>query len=420
MHKIKTGLLVLLTITGKLMIAQNIKDETVEYHFTKLPLTPLPGTIQNYQSSIFATYEAENQKKKDAYEAEKKVAQAELSKEQAAYPAKVKAADDQYNIELEAWKKKSFGEKVVEKQVLGENTNKPVKQVPPEPSMRYVPEPILQTSYDYPVVAKTYLILDGYSNKPENAVKIEVTMYGFDYTEPRQISEQKNVTSYANGQTSTNAVMYYHNEFSYRHTMSVKVSTPDGKELFNLTPQELNTYKIYKTPESVTPVPLNAELLVKTNEAKILQDNLTLINNLVNDKIGYKQTARKTELYYVKSKDDTYKDLLIAFNDASAGLKILIDDPATAKAKLQGAAQAWNTALQESDVKNKKARIDKDVTIAVCFNLLECYFALGDSVNADKIIAQLNGIDMSSSKRKDKEDYEALFNDLKKRVAVNK
>jgi hypothetical protein len=202
--------------------------------------------------------------------------------------------------------------------------------------------------------------------------------------------------------------------------MSVKVTLPDGKELFNLTPQELNTYKIYKTPESTTPAPLNPELLIKTNEAKILQDNLTLINNLVNDKIGYKQTLRRTELYYVKSKDDTYKDLLVAFNDASAGLKILIDDPATAKAKLQSAAQAWNTALQESDVKNKKARIDKDVTIAICFNLLECYFALGDSANADKIVAQLNGIDMSSSKRKDKEDYEALFNDLKKRVAVNK
>ena len=34
-------------------------------------------------------------------------------------------------------------------------------------------------------------------------------MYGFDYTEPRQLSEQKNVASYANGQTSTSAANYY-------------------------------------------------------------------------------------------------------------------------------------------------------------------------------------------------------------------
>jgi len=202
--------------------------------------------------------------------------------------------------------------------------------------------------------------------------------------------------------------------------MSVKVTLPDGKELFSLTPQELNTYKIYKSPESTTPAALNPQMLIKTNEEKTFQNNLILINDLVNDRIGYKRTLRKVELYYVKSKDDTYTDLLVAFNDASAGLKLLIDDPRGATPKLTSALQAWNKALLESDPKNKKARIDKDVTIAICFNMLECYFALGDSGNAQKIIAQLNTIDLSSSKRKQKDEYEALFNDMKKRVSVSK
>jgi hypothetical protein len=43
--------------------AQNIKDETVEYRYIKLPLSPLPSAIKNYQSSIFAPYEEENKKK---------------------------------------------------------------------------------------------------------------------------------------------------------------------------------------------------------------------------------------------------------------------------------------------------------------------------------------------------------------------
>ena len=419
MHKIKITLLLLATFTFNLGIAQNIKDETIEYRYIKLPLTPLPASIQNYQSSITPTFAAENQKKTEAYEAEKKVAEAEFQREKDAYPGRVKAAEDKYATEMEAWKKKSFGEKVVEKEVLGEN-NKPVKNLPSPPYLRYVEPPQLQTAYDYPVVASTYLVLDGYNNKPENAVKIDVTIYGFDYTEPRQISEQKNVTSYANGSTSTSAVNYYHNEFSYRHTMSVKVTLPDGKELFSLTPQELNTYKIYKSPESTTPAALNPQMLIKTNEEKTFQNNLILINDLVNDRIGYKRTLRKVELYYVKSKDDTYTDLLVAFNDASAGLKLLIDDPRGATPKLTSALQAWNKALLESDPKNKKARIDKDVTIAICFNMLECYFALGDSGNAQKIIAQLNTIDLSSSKRKQKDEYEALFNDMKKRVSVSK
>lgn len=419
MTKLKTFLLIAITLNFNLLFSQNIKDEVVEYRFIKLPLNPLPASIKNYQSSIFANYEADNQKKKEKYEAEKKIADDNFEKEKAAYPAKVKAAEDKYNQEMEEWKKKSFGEKVVEKQILGEN-NKPVKQIPSPPYPMSVRLPDLKTTYDYPVVASTYLVLDGFSNKPDNAVKIDVILYGYDYTEPRQLSEQKSVTSYANGQTQTGNVTYYHNEFSYRHTMSVKVTMPDGKELFNVTPQELNTYKIYKSPETTTPAQFNPQMLVKTYEEKILQDNLNLINNLVNDKIGYKRVTRKVELSFVKSKDETYQDLLIAYNDASAGLKILIDDETNSKSKLDNAIQLWNKALLESDIKNKKARIDKDVTLAIYYNLLECYFATNDVANAEKTIASLNTMDLSSSKRKLKEDYEALINDLKKRISNNK
>ena len=332
MTKLKIILLTFIILNCHFTFAQNIKDEDVEYNYIKLPLNPLPGSIKNYQSSIFANYEEENKIKKAKYEAEKKIADDNYDKEKAVYPSKVKAAEDKFNREMEEWKKKSLGEKVLEKQVLGEN-NKPVKQIPSPPYPISVQLPDLKTSYDYPVVAKTYLILDGFTDKPDNAVKIDVILYGYDYTEPRQLSEQKTVASYANGQTQSNNVTYYHNEFSYRHTMSVKVTTPEGKELFNISPQELNTYKIYKSPETATPAPFNPQMLVKTYEEKILQENLIIINNIVNDKIGYKRVKRKIELSFVKSKDETYQDLLIAYNDASAGLKILIDDEINAKKK---------------------------------------------------------------------------------------
>jgi hypothetical protein len=415
----KICLAFLLLAVPALLPAQNIKDETTEYSYTKLPMQPLDRSVKNYQATIIATYEEDNAKKKAAYEAEKKAAEADYQKEKDAYPAKVKAAETKYNNELAEWNKKSLGEKVVEKNVLGEN-NKPVKQVPPEPQERYVQKPELRTSYDYPMIASTYLKLGGFENKAENAVKILVTLYGYDYTQPRQMTVQKNITSYANGTSSTTPVTYYYTEFSYRHPMSVTVTAPDGKVIMTVTPQELNTYTIYKTPETDKPSPINPEMLVKTYEEKVLQANLGFINDLVNDKIGYPRTLRKADLHYVKSKDDTYKDLLTAFNDASSGLKLLLDDASTAKAKLASACQVWNAALQESDPKNKKARIDKGVTIAVCFNLLEGYFALGSTPEADKVLATLNTLDLSYNDRKLKEDYEALFNDFKKRVQANK
>lgn len=399
--------------------AQNVKTEDLEYRYVKLPLTPLPNTIKSYQSSIFAAYEAENQIKKDKYDAEVKAAEAEYQREMQAYPAKVKAAEDKYAAELAEYEKKSLAEKVVEKQLLNEN-NKPVKQIPSAPYKKSVALPILKTSYDYPAVASTYLILDGYANSPENAVKIEVTLYGFDYTQPRQLTEQKNIVSSANGTSTTKQVPYYHVEFTYRHTMSVKVTGPDGKEIFFLSPQELNNYKTYKSPESTSSVSYNEQQLVKTYEEKILQENMTFINDLVNDKIGYKRELRKSNLSYVKSKDDVYSDLMQAYNEASSGLKLLIDDKTTGTQKIQNALTQWNKALGESDVANKKARIDKEVSIMICLNLLECNFAIGDAESADKVIATMNTLSLSNSERKQKETYELLINDLKKRILANK
>lgn len=400
-------------------VAQNTKSEKVEYSYIQLPMNPLPKTVTNYQSSIFAAYEADNAKKKAEYDAEVAKAEAEFQREQAAYPTKVKAAEDKYAAEMAEWEKKSLGEKVVEKQLLNEN-NKPVKVIPSPPYKRTVPLPKLKTSYDYPVLAATNLRLDGYTNAPEGAVKIEVTMYGFEYTPPRQLSEQKSVVSTSNGQSTTSQVTYYHVEFTYRHTMSVRVTSADGTELFVLSPSELNNYKTYKSAESKTTVSYSEEQLVKTYEEKILQENLKLLNDLVNDRIGFRRTPRTTELNYVKGKDDTYSDLMNAFNECSTGLKMLLDSKADGTAKIEKSIQLWEAALVESEPANKKARIDKEVTTIVCFNLLEAYFALGNVEAGQKIIQTLNTLSLSAGERKTKEAYELAFTDMKKRIEANK
>ncbi len=416
--KFFSAICILLSIANS-AVAQNTKSDKVEYTYIQPPLNPLPKTVKNYQSSIFAAYEADNAKKQAEYDAQMAAAEAEFQKEQAAYPAKVKAAEDKYAAEMAEWEKKSLGTKVVEKQLLNEN-NKPVKNIPSAPYKRSVPQPRLKTSYDYPVLAATTLALDGYTNAPEGAVKIEVTLYGFEYTPPRQLTEQKSVVSSSNGQSTTSQVTYYHVEFTYRHTMSVKVTGADGVELFVLSPSELNNYKTYKSSETKTSQSFSEEQLVKTYEEKILQENLKLINGLVNDRIGFKRALRTSELGYVKSKDDTYSDLTNAFNEASTGLKMLIDSKDEAATKIGKSIQLWEAALVESEPANKKARIDKEVTIMVCFNLLEAYFGSANVEGGQKIIQTMNTLSLSASERKTKEAYELAFTDLKKRIEANK
>ena len=398
--------------------SQSVKDEVVEYNYVKLPLQPINKSITNYTSLIFATYETQNAEKKAKHEADKKIAQDEFDKETAAYPAKVKAAEDKYNAELEEYNKQGLAEKVIEDKVLGES-NKPVKQTPSPPYLRGIPEPDLQTTYDYPVVANTYLNLGGFSNNVDNAVNIKVTIYGFDYTQPRQMTTQKEMSSYVNGQTTKRMVTYYYTEFSYRHPMAVQVTLPDGTVILNETPQELNTYIIYKSPETETSSGINTDLLIKTYEEKVFQNNLIMLNNLVNDKFGFQKVKRLAKLYFVKAKDETYQDLLIAFNDASAGLKLLVDEEIGAKIKLENAVKLWTAALAESDATNNKARIDKNVTNMLCLNLLEVYFALKNPTEAEKIIAKMNMLNLSAEEKKQKEDFELLFIDLKKRMLAN-
>jgi tetratricopeptide (TPR) repeat protein len=87
--------------------------------------------------------------------------------------------------------------------------------------------------------------------------------------------------------------------------------------------------------------------------------------------------------------------------------------------RVNEAIAIWKKALEESDIQNKKARIDKDVTIAIYFNLLEAYFALRNTTEADAILQTMGRMDISNRDKKQREAYEQAYIDLKLRMAAN-
>jgi hypothetical protein len=244
-------------------------------------------------------------------------------------------------------------------------------------------------------------------------------MYGYDHTLPRTMDEQSSTVSLGGSNNGVGKSTYYHTEFSYRHPMTVKVNGPDGKEIMNVTPPELNSYKIYKSAATDRATRINTDLLIKTSEEKVLQENLKFINNLLNDKFGYSKVKRTATLYYIKNGDEAYGDLTTAFNEASSGLLMMQQDGAGAKTHLDKACGLWKTAFDQADISNKKARINKDIAIAVSFDLLEAYFALGDAANGQTVLDKLNTYSLSSSERKTKYDYDVLFAELKTRQQIN-
>lgn len=413
MKKLFSGCLpVMLLIVGNICYGQKIKSDQVTYFYNKPPAIQVDKSVKNYQVVMDPAYEAKNQQLLKDYNDAKRAAIEKYRKELADYPAQVRAADARYDKDIADYNKKSLGNKIVD-------GGKPQRQLPPKPYFVDVAPPDLQPSYDYSALGATYINLQGYQNAPDNALKIVVTLFGFDHTQPRNMDEQTENVKIGGGNGGVSKATYYHTEFSYRHPMTVKVFGPDGKEQLSLTPPELNSYKIYKSDATTTPLRINTELLIKTYSEKILQENLKFINNLLNDKYGFAKVQRVATLYYIKNDDANYQDLTTAFNEASSGLIMLQQDYTSGKSKLDKACGLWNNALKESDPNNKKARINKDITLALYFNLLEAYFAEGDVTGGQSTLDKMSGINLSMSDRRTKIGYDMLFSELKARQQTN-
>jgi hypothetical protein len=398
--------------------AQSVKGENITYSYVKLPSNPVQPKPAFYQSFVTAAYEVENQKLLAQFEADKAQAEADYQRDMAEYPNRLKAADDKYAKEMEAWNAKSTASKILEKQVLNEN-NHPVKDYVAQPYRRTVSAPVLKTSYDYTSLASTYLFIDGIDKGNANALNYVVTLQGFEATPAKIVTEQKSEVTIVNNVKSTNNVNYYHLEFTYRHPMSFRVTNAANQEIYAAAPAEFTEFKTYKGAASKTSPSLDASAAIKLMEDKCLQENLKVINHMVNDRIGFEKTEKTFELNYVKSKNESHNDIQDAFNAAQLGFKMLTTNETQAKAKLNEAVTIWKKALEESDIENKKARIDKDVTVAIYFNLLETYFVLRNTTEADAILQTLGRMDISNRDKKVREAYEQSYLDLKLRMAAN-
>jgi hypothetical protein len=294
-----------------------------------------------------------------------------------------------------------------------------VKDYVAQPYRRTISQPVLKSSYDYPALAATYLVLDGFTKAKVNALSYSVNIEGYEHSQPMIKSEVKDEVSVKDGVRTTYKVTYYWVEFTYRTPMSVRVAGMNNQEIFYVAPAELSAFKTYKSTSSKTAPSSDFSMLVKSTEETLLKENLKFINHLVNDRIGYEVTTRVTSLDYVKSKNDAHADVMEAYNNATIGLKTLTTNETLAKQKLTAAIDAFKVILTESDIYDKKARIDKDVTSAIYFNLIECYFAMRNTVDAEAALKSLGQLDLSNRDKKQKEKMDELFLDLTLRKAAN-
>ena len=397
--------------------AQNIKTEKVTYTYVKLPTNPVKPKPASYYSQIKSGAESINADLKAKYEADLVAAESEYQDATNNYQANLKAADEQYLKEMEEYNNKSMAKKLVEKQLLNENT-KPVKRYVPTPSKKYVPEPKYATAHDVSTLASSYLKLDGFNRAEGSELNYLVTMETFEYSQPKVVSEVKKESTVSNGKSTSYDVTYYHIEFEYRLPMNIKV-TRNGSEVYFENPAKLQEFTKYVGSATKAHPSTDVSVMSKNLELQVLKENLNYINHLVNDRLGFENTERKTGIDYVKDKKGEYADLTEAYNLANAAYNMLGKTDDQAKSKLEQAVALWSKALGESDLLDKKARIDKKVTTSLYFNLLEGYFILRNVDEGEKILNLMNKIDLSRSDAKLRDNYAQEFIDLRMRINAN-
>lgn len=400
-----------LVLTASLSYGQNMKKEKMTVSYIQPPMVHLEDGM-GYTSQVILDYEEE-------INAELAKAEEEYQQALAEYPEKeatAKAAYDQryaeYEKALEEWNSKGTMGKIIEKQVLENNKpSAPGSYYPP--SKPYKRQVTHQKLFNADQLASTYCRIDGLNQDP-NGVQIEVHLFGFENDDP--VVKKKEYTQVDSKTKAKKTIIKSHWEFNYRHSMSLRAVHPNGTIIFDEVPSSIADYKLYASADETRSHPsTNANTFVENLQPKIVETNMGVINWMLNDKLGTTEQKRDVQIIFVKNKKGEYDDLENAMFDAKEGYNMLTSRPDEAKAKIASAIEAWEGALEEGDMDDKKTRINKKVIPDLYKNLLLACALTEEFTRAEDHFNATLRLDFSRGDEKDLKETMLLVNDLKER-----
>ena len=405
--------LALLLLMGASTVAfgQRMKKEKLNVQYIQPPSIHLDEGM-GYNSQVILDYKAEIEADLADAEEEYQQALAEWPEKEAA----AKAAHDElvanYERELEAWNNKSSVGKIIEKQVLENSKPQPPRPYYP-PSKPYKREVKHQKLFNEEQLASTYCRVEGL-DMDDNGVQIEVHLFGFENDDP--VAEKKEYKEYNSKTKQSTTLIKSFWMFNYRHSMSLRAVHPNGTILFDEVPNSISDYKNFTSPEEKRSYPsTRAETFIDKLETKSVEDNLGTIQWLINDKLGTTEQSRDVNVVYVNNKKGNYDDLENAMYDAKEGYGMLLSRPDEAKEKIQSAISAWESALDEADMNDKKARINAKIVPDLYNNLLFANAMIGDFDKADDHYSATLRLDLANKDENNLKELKLLIDDLRER-----
>lgn len=140
------------------------------------------------------------------------------------------------------------------------------------------------------------------------------------------------------------------------------------------------------------------EQLVANGKGELFNANVGVLRDKIFSEYSFSPIAYPWSINYVEtSKKANYDDVVAAKEATKTALESLSNEShqvsIESETLILKAIDMWQAILKESDLEDRKARIDKKVTMAVLENIAYCYFFIQNFSEADKFILQAMNVD---------------------------
>ena len=344
--------LISLQVTG-----QNIDDNFVNFNYTQLPLISVDESLRSYRFEVVTDVEGANMDSTTTYQ------------------IRLDNAVSIYQKRMDTWLSKMS---LIQQQENATGTSQSANY-PPKPSLELVVKPVQHTVTTN--ASAEGIKISGF-NEGDNGLLVRYTLLPI-----------KNVKfSYSKKGEAANTKYDY--KCSYILQAKMEVIDPSNTILFEKMVGRAKTKGLgkYKSTYDFAKWYMNnretfyAQIESEGRKAAIAGSGVALDNQF-----GYINKSRKAEIYSVKKyKDYDYTDVIMAYNQTTeALLKVGNDrDRSGAMDDLEEAREMWLKILEESNLQNKKERINAKISAVIWCNLAEIAVWMADFNEADNQVSK--------------------------------
>lgn len=336
--------------------AQNVDDNFITFPYTQVPLIPVEQGSRFFRFSVEQGVDKANQDSTTNYH------------------IKIANAERLYEQRMSTWYEKMS---LLEQQ---ENTNgvSQIASYPIKPYLKHVPSPIMN-SVSVESLSSTLegINIPGFQ-KADGELLVTFKIL------PLRDFRVNNKKSGAGAQTK------YTYSCTYYLAAKMEVYGPDGKIMFERLVGNTKRTKVlgkYKSKYAFSDWFMkNRSNVYSQSESQGRIAAIQSASKVLESQFGFVNKSRRAEVYSIKKyKDYDYSDIASAYNKTNEALLLVGGSPDRSGAyeRLKEARNMWSAILEESNLQNKKERINGKVSAIIWCNIAEISMWMGDFKNVD-------------------------------------